>query len=439
MSPSSSPDESLERELALITVSVSPDRRAELVSLSQLAGARVADIGRDAVTFEVVGRPDQVEAFEELVRPYGVRELVRTGRIGLRRPSANGRTNTRTSASERNGMAEILKAGNADLLDGKVAVLGYGSQGHAHALNLSDSGVDVVVGLREGSKSWAAAEEAGLAVKTVAEAVKGAQLVVVPRSRRRPAVACGKRRSRRTSAEGAALLFAHGFNVHYGRITPPEGHDVIMVAPKGPGHVVRRLYTEGYGTPAVIAVAQDASGRAKELALAYGAALGAGRVGMVETSFAEETETDLFGEQTVLCGGVTQLIQLGFETLVEAGYQPEVAYYECLHELKLIVDLIWEGGIERMHYSISDTAEYGSHMVGPKVVDEHVRENMQQPCWRRSRTARSPASGSPRWIAASRCSTEKRAELAEDADRAGRRPAPRAERPGGDAEVHGVG
>ncbi len=273
-------------------------------------------------------------------------------------------------------MAEILKAGNADLLDGKVAVLGYGSQGHAHALNLADSGVDVVVGLREGSKSWPAAEEAGLQVRTVAEAVRGAQLVsfLVPDGDQ-PRLY--EEEVAPNLADGAALLFAHGFNVHYGRITPPPGHDVIMVAPKGPGHVVRRLYTEGYGTPAVIAVAQDASGRAKELALAYGAALGAGRVGMVETSFAEETETDLFGEQTVLCGGVTQLIQLGFETLVEAGYQPEVAYYECLHELKLIVDLIWEGGIERMHYSISDTAEYGSHMVGPKVVDEHVRENMR--------------------------------------------------------------
>jgi ketol-acid reductoisomerase len=165
--------------------------------------------------------------------------------------------------------------------------------------------------------------------------------------------------------------------VHYGRITPPPGHDVVMVAPKGPGHIVRRLYEEGYGTPAVVAVAQDASGQARELAFAYGAAIGAGRVGMVETTFAEETETDLFGEQAVLCGGVTQLIQQGFETLVEAGYQPEVAYYECLHELKLIVDLIWEGGIERMHYSISDTAEYGSHAVGPKIVDEHVRENMR--------------------------------------------------------------
>ena len=258
----------------------------------------------------------------------------------------------------------------------KVAVIGYGSQGHAHALNLRDSGVDVRVGLGAGSKSKAKAEGAGLRVLTVAEASKEADVIMI--------LIPDQTQKRVYDAEiapyltpGKALLFAHGFNIHYERIAPPEGHDVIMVAPKGPGHVVRRLYTEGYGTPAVVAVAQDASGDAKELALAYGAALGAARAGMVETSFKEETETDLFGEQTVLCGGVTQLIQLGFETLVEAGYQPEVAYYECLHELKLITDLIWEGGIERMHYSISDTAEYGSHAVGPKVVDEHVRENMR--------------------------------------------------------------
>jgi ketol-acid reductoisomerase len=274
-------------------------------------------------------------------------------------------------------MAEIHKSGNVDLLDGKVAILGYGSQGHAHALNLHDSGVEVEVGLRPGSPSAAAAEEAGLTVRSVADAVRGAQLVafLVPDGAQ-PTL--WEEEVKPNLEPGAALLFAHGFNVHYGRVVPPEGHDVIMVAPKGPGHVVRRLYTEGYGTPAVVAVAQDASGSARELALAYGAALGAARAGMVETSFAEETETDLFGEQTVLCGGVTQLIQLGFETLVEAGYQPEVAYYECLHELKLITDLIWEGGIERMHYSISDTAEYGSHAVGPNVVDEHVRANMRR-------------------------------------------------------------
>jgi ketol-acid reductoisomerase len=274
-------------------------------------------------------------------------------------------------------MAEIHKSGNLALLDGKVAVLGFGSQGHAHALNLADSGVEVVVGLRPDSSSRAAAEEAGLPVKTVAEAVEGAQLVVflVPDGAQ-PSL--WEQEVQPNLADGAALVFAHGFNVHYGRIAPPAGHDVIMVAPKGPGHIVRRLYEEGYGTPAVIAVAQDASGNARDLAFAYGAGIGAARVGMVETTFAEETETDLFGEQAVLCGGVTQLIRHGFDTLVEAGYQPEVAYYECLHELKLIVDLIWEGGLERMHYSISDTAEFGSHAVGPKVIDDHVRDNMRK-------------------------------------------------------------
>jgi len=273
-------------------------------------------------------------------------------------------------------MAEVIKTGNVDLLSGKVAVLGYGSQGHAHALNLADSGVEVEVGLREGSASWAPAEEAGLTVRTVAEVVRGAQLVafLVPDGSQ---AALWRDEVAPNVEPGAALLFAHGFAIHYGLIEPPEGLDVIMVAPKGPGHIVRRLFEEGYGTPALIAVAQDASGQARELALAYAAGLGAGRAGIIETKFKDETETDLFGEQSVLCGGLTQLIQLGFETLVEGGYAPELAYYECLHEVKLIVDLIYEGGIERMHYSISDTAEYGSHSVGPKVVDEHVRENMR--------------------------------------------------------------
>jgi ketol-acid reductoisomerase len=273
-------------------------------------------------------------------------------------------------------VAEVLKSGNVDLLSGKVAVIGYGSQGHAHALNLADSGVEVEVGLRPGSASRAGAEDAGLTVRDTADAVRGAQLValLVPDGAQ-PALF--REEVEPNLEPGAALLFAHGFNVHYGRIDAPEGHDVVMVAPKGPGHIVRRLYEEGYGTPALVAVARDASGQARELALAYGAALGAARAGMVETTFEEETESDLFGEQAVLCGGVTQLIRHGFETLVENGVQPEVAYWECLHELKLIVDLIWEGGIERMHYSISDTAEYGSHAVGPKVVDDAVRENMR--------------------------------------------------------------
>ena len=273
-------------------------------------------------------------------------------------------------------MATIHREGNVDLLSRKVTVVGYGSQGHAHALNLHDSGVEVEVGLRQGSPSRAAAEEAGLSVGMVAEAVRDAQVVslllpdqVQPRVYEEEVAP--------NLAPGAALLFAHGFNVHYGRIQPPAGHDVIMVAPKGPGHIVRRLFEEGYGTPAIVAVAQDASGGALELALGYGAGIGAARAGMIETTFAEETETDLFGEQAVLCGGVTELVRAGFETLVEAGYQPEIAYYECLHELKLIVDLIWEGGLSGMRYSVSDTAEYGDLTRGPRVIDEHVRETMR--------------------------------------------------------------
>jgi ketol-acid reductoisomerase len=274
-------------------------------------------------------------------------------------------------------VATIYNGGNVDLLSGKVAILGFGSQGHAHALNLHESGVDVMVGLRPGSSSRDAAEAAGLTVGTVADAVKGAQVVAfllpdqVQKRVYEEDVAANL-------ADDAALVFAHGFNIHYGRIQAPPGHDVLMVAPKGPGHVVRRLFTEGLGTPAVVAVAQDASGQALELALAYGTALGAGRAGMIETTFAEETETDLFGEQAVLCGGTAELIRAGFETLVEAGYQPEVAYYECLHELKLIVDLIWEGGLSHMRWSISDTAEYGDFTRGDRVIDDHVRAKMRE-------------------------------------------------------------
>ena len=273
-------------------------------------------------------------------------------------------------------MEEVIKTQDTSLLTGKVAVLGYGSQGHAHALNLADSGIEVEVGLRPGSSSAAAAEEAGLPVKTVAEAVEGAQVVslLVPDG---PQAEIFRDEVAPNIAPGAAVLFAHGFSIHYERIAPPADLDVIMVAPKGPGHIVRRMYEEGYGTPALIAVANDASGHARDTALAYAAGIGAGRAGIIETTFKNETETDLFGEQSVLCGGLTQLIQAGFETLVEAGYPPELAYYECVHEVKLIVDLIFEGGIERMHYSISDTAEYGSIAVGPRVVDAHVKENMK--------------------------------------------------------------
>jgi ketol-acid reductoisomerase len=261
--------------------------------------------------------------------------------------------------------------------DRTVAVLGYGSQGHAHARNLAESGVSVVVGLYAGSRSAAEAEAAGLEVLPTSEAVKRADVVMVllPDTAQ-PSVY--RAEIEPGLAEGNALFFSHGFNIHYGQIRPPEGVDVCMVAPKGPGHLVRRTYTERTGVPALFAVEQDATGRARELALAYAKGIGATRAGVIETTFAEETETDLFGEQAVLCGGVSSLVQKGFETLTEAGYQPEVAYFECLHELKLIVDLMYEGGLARMRYSISDTAEYGDYASGPYVVDESVRERMRE-------------------------------------------------------------
>jgi ketol-acid reductoisomerase len=274
-------------------------------------------------------------------------------------------------------MATVHRTGDLGLLQGKVAVIGYGSQGHAHALNLHDSGVEVEVGLRAGSASWQAAEEAGLSVATVAEATRGAQVVsmLLP-DQVQPAVY--EEDVAPNLGEGAALLFAHGFNVHYGRIEPPARRDVIMVAPKGPGHRVRQLFEAGAGTPGLVAVAQDASGNAFDLALAYGTAIGCGRAGMLATTFAEETESDLFGEQAVLCGGVCALMQAGFETLVDAGYQPEIAYYECINEMKLIVDLIYEGGFSYMRHSISDVAEYGDLTRGQVIVDDHVRTTMKK-------------------------------------------------------------
>jgi len=270
------------------------------------------------------------------------------------------------------------KDANLDLLKGKrVAVIGYGSQGHAHALNLKESGVDVVVGLYKGSKSWAKAEEAGLRVAEAAEAVKESDLVMVliPDEKQTKLY---KESIEPNLEEGKALVFAHGFNIHYGQINPPAGVDVFMVAPKGPGHTVRSQYEEGRGVPCLIAIHQDASGKAKDYALAYAKGIGGARAGVLETTFKEETETDLFGEQAVLCGGVTELIKAGFQTLVEAGYQPESAYFECLHEMKLIVDLINEGGLSYMRYSISDTAEYGDYVSGKRVITDESRKGMKQ-------------------------------------------------------------
>lgn len=259
----------------------------------------------------------------------------------------------------------------------KVAIIGYGSQGHAHALNLKESGVDVVVGLRSGSSSQAKAESAGLRVMAIADATKYADVIMMlaPDTEQKKIY---EESIQPNLTEGKALAFAHGFNIRFNRIEPPKGVDVIMIAPKGPGHLVRRTYTEGGGVPALIAVAQDATGQAKALAMSYAEAIGAARAGVIETTFPEETETDLFGEQVVLCGGLTSLIMAGYETLVEAGYQPEMAYFECLHEVKLIVDLMYEEGIAGMRYSISDTAEYGDVSRGPRIINADTKKEMKK-------------------------------------------------------------
>ena len=277
-------------------------------------------------------------------------------------------------------MATIYYDQDADLsrLEGRrVAVIGYGSQGHAHALNLRDSGVDVAVGLYKGSKSWPKAEAEGLKVMTVSEAAQWADIIMllIPDTAQ-PQVY--KEEIAPYLSKGQTLMFAHGFNIRFGQIVPPPDVDVSMVAPKAPGHRLRELYVEGVGTPALVAVHQDVSGEALQDALAYAKALGCTKAGVILTTFAEETETDLFGEQAVLCGGISALIKAGFETLVEAGYQPEVAYFECVHELKLIVDLIYQGGLSYMRYSVSDTAEHGDYTAGPKIITEQVRENMRQ-------------------------------------------------------------
>src|SRR5262249_17883099 len=269
------------------------------------------------------------------------------------------------------------KDADLSLIKGKqVTIIGYGSQGHAHALNLKDSGVKVTVGLRKGGASWSKAENAGLTVKEVAEAVKGADVVMMLLPDEQIAEVY-RNEVHANIKQNAALAFAHGFNVHYGQVIPRADLDVIMIAPKAPGHTVRSTYSQGGGVPHLVAVAQDKSGAARDVALSYAAANGGGRAGIIETNFREETETDLFGEQAVLCGGTIDLIKAGFETLVEAGYAPEMAYFECLHELKLIVDLIYEGGIANMNYSISNNAEYGEYVTGPRIITEETKKVMK--------------------------------------------------------------
>ncbi|MGE5626980.1 MAG: ketol-acid reductoisomerase [Solirubrobacterales bacterium] len=277
-------------------------------------------------------------------------------------------------------MAKLYYDNDADLklFQGKkVAVIGYGSQGHAHALNMKDNGVDVVVGLYEGSKSWKRAEAAGLEVDEVSSAVSKSDFVMVLIPDEKQAKLYKEKIEPNLTPE-KSLIFAHGFNIHFGQILPPADVDVFMVAPKGPGHTVRSQFTEGAGVPCLIAVHQDFTGKAKENALAYAKAIGGTRAGVLETTFKEETETDLFGEQAVLCGGVTELIKAGFDTLVAAGYQPESAYFECCHEMKLIVDLMNQGGLSTMRYSISDTAEYGDYVTGKRIITEDTRKEMKK-------------------------------------------------------------
>ncbi len=277
-------------------------------------------------------------------------------------------------------MAKIYYDGDCDLmlLDGKVVgIIGYGSQGHAQAQNLRDSGCQVIVAEAKGSEGWKKAKEAGFNVLMADEVAKQADIIVMlaPDNLHREIYFQSIEKG---LAKGNTLMFAHGFNIHYGQIIPPPDIDVSMIAPKCPGHMLRQLYTEKKGPPAIVAVHQDVSGKAKDIALAYAKGIGCSRAGVIETTFAEETETDLFGEQTVLCGGISALIKAGFETLVEAGYQPEIAYFEVCHELKLIIDLIYQGGLSYMRYSVSDTAEYGDYTRGPRVIDEMVRDEMQQ-------------------------------------------------------------
>jgi ketol-acid reductoisomerase len=287
-------------------------------------------------------------------------------------------TDGTTAIKEKTMKVYYDKDCDLSLIKGKtVAIIGYGSQGHAHAQNLNDSGVKVIVGLRRGGASWPKVEKAGLKVAEVGEAVKSADVVMILLPDEQIAEVY-KKDVEPNIKQGASLAFAHGFNVHYGQVVPRADLDVWMVAPKAPGHTVRSTYAQGGGVPHLVAVSQDKSGKARDLALSYAMANGGGKAGIIETNFREETETDLFGEQAVLCGGTVELIKAGFETLVEAGYAPEMAYFECLHELKLIVDLIYEGGIANMNYSISNNAEYGEYVTGPKIVNAQTKEIMRQ-------------------------------------------------------------
>ncbi len=380
------PAASVQREHMLIKVRADNQTRSNVIEVVNLFRASVVDYATDALVVEVTGDRGKVDALLRALEPFGIKEL-RPVRHGRHRPRRKIHHRTRpaqltshTITKEKHTtMAEIFYDADADLsvIQGKkVAIVGYGSQGHAHAQNLRDSGVEVVIALKDGSKSAAKATEDGFEVKSVADATEWADLIMIlaPDQHQR-GIYSESIKDRLT--EGKTLAFAHGFNIRFGYIDAPEGVDVMLVAPKAPGHTVRREFVAGRGIPDIIAVEKDASGTAWATALSYAKAIGGTRAGVIKTTFTEETETDLFGEQSVLCGGMSHLVQYGFETLTEAGYQPEIAYFEVLHELKLIVDLMWEGGIAKQRWSISDTAEYGDYVSGPRVIDPSVKENMK--------------------------------------------------------------
>ncbi len=366
-------DPTVEHELAFVKIRATDSNRDEVLRLVELSRGRVVDLADGSVIVEVTGTESEIDTFVSLVRTYGIKELVRTGAVVMARGSGSIEEAIKTMTAK---MYYDNDADPSALAGQTVAIIGYGSQGHAHALNLHESGVDVIVGLAPGSKSRALASDAGLRVSDVSDAVRDADVVMilVPDTSQKAVYDAEIGPHLRA---GHLLMFAHGFNLRFGRIDPPGIVDVGMVAPKGPGHLLRSVYQAGGGVPALFAVERDQSGTARDRVLAYARAIGSTRAGVLETTFAEETETDLFGEQSVLCGGTSALVKMAFETLVEAGYQPELAYFETMHELKLIVDLMYRGGLNFMRFSVSDTAEYGDYVSGPRLIDESVRERMQ--------------------------------------------------------------
>ncbi len=378
-------DNSVSRELALVKVRTDATTRGQVIEAVNLFRAKVVDVSTESLTIEATGTPAKLEAFLRVLEPYGIRELAAVrSRVAVAR-SARHRRQVSQSSSKRtkregNTVAvEMFYDDDADLsiIQGrKVGVIGYGSQGHAHSLSLRDSGVEVKVGLKEGSKSRAKVTEQGLDVDTPAEVAKWADVIMLLAPDTAQADIFTNDIEPNLE-DGNALFFGHGLNIHFDLIKPPANVTIGMVAPKGPGHLVRRQFVDGKGVPCLVAVEQDPKGEGEALVLSYAKGIGGTRAGVIKTTFKDETETDLFGEQAVLCGGTEELVKTGFEVMVEAGYAPELAYFEVLHELKLIVDLMYEGGIARMNYSVSDTAEFGGYLSGPRVIDADTKQRMK--------------------------------------------------------------